>query len=793
MRTWNLKVSPPLTFTLAADARMGATNYTDDHIWELHLGGGEPPALSLQTTFGLRARSYRIFPRFIEETTAIANPVSFASPMLLQAMAPNYLRLAFSVLPELPVTAEYWAATSQAVAGRFTLENRAATARTIRLELAANLSPAADGQRMMPLEMNAVSVLTGITGGIQPVLFLGGGPRAEPGVYPALVVEFHLAPRERQSVIWAQAALSTAEESFALARQLATRNWEAELARIEMVNGGVLEIYTGDPQWDFGLALAQKCAFGLLMSATDQNTSPSFVLTRHPDQGYSPRGDGSDYPPLWNGQTAFDSYYLLEQILPAAPEFAVSVVRNFLASAGEDGFIDWKPGLGGQRSQIWATPLLATLVERVYRATQDSALLEEALPHLLAFLHGWMSRHDRDSDGLPEWDHPVQTGFEDHPLFSQWQEGSQSIDISTVESPDLCAWLYRECATLDRLAANIGRAEAGTALQGFADNLRAAVEASWDEAGSCYHYWDRDAHVRTRAEFLGELTGSGEILLERRFTPPARLIFRLLVAESGRQVKIFVDGEGVSGQNRVERIDGDQFHWRLTQGQLTGERIYAAIHRIEVRGLAPDDHFSVRTVGLDSLDQGLLLPLWAGLASPEHAQALVAQTLMNPGRFWRPFGLRACVPHTLPPDAAGIFLNAVHVSWNSLLAEGLLAYGYRDEAALLVGRLMRAAVSCLRRDGAFRRYYDADTGAGSGERNALPGLPPVGLFLSVLGVRVISSWEVALEGANPFPWPVTVKYRGLTILRRADRTNIVFPDGQTVEVTDPAACVVTNK
>jgi hypothetical protein len=793
MRTWNLKVSPPLMFSLAADARLGATSYTNDHIWELNLGGGDPPALSLQTTFGLRARSFRIFPRFTEETTTVSNPADFASPLILQAMAPNYLRLAFSPLPELLVTVEYWAATSQAVAGRFTLENRAAVARTIRFDLAANLSPAVDGQRMMPLEMNAVSVLTGISDGLQPVLFLGGGPRPETGVYPALMVERTLSSRERHSLIWAQVALATAEESFEFARQLTARNWESELARIELVNGGAVEIYTGDPQWDFALALSQKIAFGLLLNPAEPAAPPSFVLTRSPDQGYSPRGDGSDYPPLWSGQTPLDTYQLLDQILPSSPQMAAGLLRNFLATTGEDGFMDWKPGLAGQRSQIWATPLLATLAERVYQATQDRALLEESFPLLLAFLHGWMSQHDRDADGIPEWDHPTQTGFEEHPLFSRWQDGSQNIEITTTEGPDLCAFIYRECQALKRLATALERPEASTALQGFSDNLRAAAEAAWDVSSSNYHYWDRDSHRRTRAEFLGELIGPGEMLLERRFDPPARLQLRLQISgEQGRQVTIFVDGEGAAGQNRVERISGEQFRWRQTLGRLTGERVYTAIHRITVQGLAEEDRFSVHTVGLDAVDQTLLLPLWAGMASPEHAQQLVANTITNPERFWRPFGLRACIPHTLPHDAAGAFLTAVHVPWNTLIGEGLLAYGYRDEAALLVGRLMRSALACLRRDGAFRRFYDADTGAGSGERNALPGLPPVGLFLSVLGVSVRSSWEVALDGSNPFPWPVTVKYRGLTVLRRADKTTVVFPDGQMVEVTDPAACVVAN-
>ncbi len=85
----------------------------------------------------------------------------------------------------------------------------------------------------------------------------------------------------------------------------------------------------------------------------------------------------------------------------------------------------------------------------------------------------------------------------------------------------------------------------------------------------------------------------------------------------------------------------------------------------------------------------------------------------------------------------------------------------------------------------------AETGAGIGERNPLQGLAPLGLFLDVLGVEIQSPKRVTLSGKNPFPWPVTVKYRGLTVTRQAEQTVIVFPDGQTLTLNDPTEAVVS--
>jgi uncharacterized membrane protein len=76
------------------------------------------------------------------------------------------------------------------------------------------------------------------------------------------------------------------------------------------------------------------------------------------------------------------------------------------------------------------------------------------------------------------------------------------------------------------------------------------------------------------------------------------------------------------------------------------------------------------------------------------------------------------------------------------------------------------------------------------------------LFLDTLGVRIESprgssstrtGQRVVLSGKNPFPWSVTVKYRGLTITRHANQTVVVFSDGQTVTLDDPTDAVVSSE
>jgi hypothetical protein len=183
----------------------------------------------------------------------------------------------------------------------------------------------------------------------------------------------------------------------------------------------------------------------------------------------------------------------------------------------------------------------------------------------------------------------------------------------------------------------------------------------------------------------------------------------------------------------------------------------------------------------------LLLPLWAGIPDTERARALVEKNITAVERFWRPYGLPACSANEKTP--AEICHN-VCIPWNILIGHGLVEYGYRTVAAELLTRLMTAITRSLKSSGAFRQYYHAETGQGIGERNTLDGLAPVGLFLEVLGVRLVSPFRVMITGFNPFPWPVTVKYRGLAVLCQKDKTLVIFPDGQTVSVSEPVPRII---
>ncbi len=790
MREWNLKQGDPLSLTLSADARLSRPDYVNDQIWELSLSGGDPPAMALQTTYGLRARNMRIFPRFGEGDTLLSNPGNFHIPPAVKDFHPSYILATYSPFPGIDVAAEYWVPQSDLIAGRLQMLNSGTKSRQIRLEWVAALTPGEEGQLMAPVKMEAVTVLQGKTDGLYPVVFMTGGPHGVSSPYPSLILELELLPGQSRRLTWVHAGLEDPRESFLLARQTATRKWDAELARVAMTNASNLEVHTGDPDWDAAFALGQKVAYSLFHPPSEHLPHPSFVFTRQPDLGFSPRGDGGDYTHLWNGQPALESWYLAGQLLPAAPQLAQGLLRNFLAVQSDEGFIDWKPGLAGQRSRMLAMPLLASLAWRIYSFSEDRAFLEETLSPLLDFFHTWFNdQNDRDGDGLPEWGHPMQTGFDENPAFSLWQEDTQGADLAFVESPALCALLYKECQTLIQIAKLIQRPGPVPALEAIADNLRTAVESSWDGRATTYRYWDRETHLSSKGETLGQRQGPGDILVNREFETPVRLLIRIdSPTETTRHAHAFIHGNIPSGHRRVERVARDKFHWLWNLARCTTDQVYQSVERVQIQGIQDTDTVTLLTVDLKSKDHTLLLPVWAGIPAPERVQKILDRSLLKPTQYGRDYGIPACPS---PPSKKDVNASqGVWMPWNELIGLGLLDYGHLDETVVLVTRLMSAVVHSLKTTGAFYKQYHADTAQGMGERNALAGLPPLGLFMEVLGVRILSPWRVFLKNTNPFPWPVTLKFRGLMVKRKADLTLVTFPDGQSITVTDPAACIV---
>jgi hypothetical protein len=791
MRDWSLRLGDPLHLTLAADARLSKPDYPNDHIWEVELGSNDPErsAVGIATTFGSRARSMRLFLRFTEGGNSVTDPNTFASKPSLRRFYPNFLTLDFVPFENLQTTADFWVPESHSVAGRVTLVNKTTTVRNIQLEICAALAPL-NGQSIVPTQQQLVNILAGQTSGIAPVIFMTGGPKHGPGPHASLILDLELGPGATRTISFAEAALDTIPEGFDLARKTAARPWQAELARIEMLDASqTIDIRTGDPDWDAALAFSQKAAHALFLHS-EHLPHPSFVQARHSDHGHSNKGDGTDYPPAWNGQFVLDAYYLTS-ILNVVPQVAKNLILNFLSTQNEDGEVDGKPGIAGQRGRFLAMPILASMVWKYYQTTQDQDFLAEIFPKLVRFFWSWFSgAHDRNRDGTPEWDHILQTGLEDNPLFDVWNPWSQGMDVSFVHSPSLESMLYREALTLTKIAKKLGKPDEETALIfAQADKLKVSLDASWNSRVSFYSYRDRETGAMTEPKVIAKRKGDGAMRPKFESETPVRLLVEIQTnSPAAKRPEVEISEYFTKSKGETEVIAGHQFQWRTGGLVATTQTTFSRVGRISVVGLEETDKINIKIVDMTGEDITLGLPLWAGALEQQRAYAMIGRNIMTADRFDRPFGMPS-MP-TVPDKEAETIALSVSLPWNLLLAEGLIAYGFRAEATRLTAHIMNAIIQNLKQNRAFYQRYHAEKGTGIGERNSLTGFAPVGLVMQALGVTLLSGTRVKLEGRNLFPFAVTIKYKGMSIVRGQEQTTVTFANGESVIVKDEAPCIV---
>ncbi|KPL83777.1 hypothetical protein SE15_00500 [Thermanaerothrix daxensis] len=777
-------------FILAADARLGTVCYADDGIWEWELGGGELPSLALRTSLGLRVRDLRLFPRFVQGRWAVSDPRRFYRPPQVEEIQAAYARVRCAPFPGLEVRLETWVPDSFRLVGRLTLHNSGLTSRTLRVEWAAVVRLLDVGRPFRPRRSGGRWWLEGEGQGQAWVVGLSAPAiQAVETPWAALGVEMTLAPGQQEVLTWALGRGTTAAEARQRAQAGLQAPWEAHITRLRAQQAAQeVHVVTGNPTWDAVLRQTQRTAWGFLFPASQHLPQASFVRTRQPDEGFSARGDGGDYSYRWAGQTVLEAWWLSRSLLPGGAAWVRGWVDNFLAIQAPDGFVDWRPGLGGQRGRFLAQPLLATLAWELGPYLDDpTAWWEEIFPHLLAFFQTWFTpAHDRDQDGFPEWDHAYQSGLEAAPIFYRPGAAGYGAGTPWVESPALAAWLYQEGRSLLRMAQHLQVEDPLPWLKARLAALRQEVEAAWDGVVATYRYRDTFTHRSPSGEVLLAFEREGVFGLERAFAIPQRITLLVEGGEGTTQpLTLVLRGEGLAGACE-ETISPRQWSWRGGYGMAIVPSAFTRLDFVEVQGLA--NGMRGRVIGADYTfeDVSLLLPMWAGIPSPARVAQLVEQTVKS--RYLRRYGLSLCPSGGHASEAE----QFVWPLWNTFVGEGLLRYGYCDLAADLVGRLLDGIGRSLATSGDFYSAYDAERGQGQGEQHAVDGLAPLSLFLRTLGLVAITPERVILQNGNPFNRPITVQYQGITVQFHSNQTWVTFPGHSIIKVEGPGTYQVVR-
>jgi len=102
------------------------------------------------------------------------------------------------------------------------------------------------------------------------------------------------------------------------------------------------------------------------------------------------------------------------------------------------------------------------------------------------------------------------------------------------------------------------------------------------------------------------------------------------------------------------------------------------------------------------------LPLWAGIARQEQAEALIRH-LLDPSEFWREYGVPSLAANDPYYNPVGYWNGPVWVQWNYLIFRGLLNYGCRELAAVLARKVFDAVITQLKTTHTFWEIYSPDS------------------------------------------------------------------------------------
>lgn len=797
MREWHLTASDPMSPRIAADARSGRTLYRDDQTWQLRLGQPDEPALTLETRYGGRVGLARLVPLWFVGRRQIYEAQGYHAPPVLTAFAPDYLRVKADLTLALHLTYEFWAMESQAVGGRFTVTNSSDHPQELTFSLSAQAVRENETLQMyfLTLEGGQAALQLGRLPNLQPVLLLENADPAET-TKSRLSRAAIVAPGQSMTFRWVLGSHTNRDDSLILAHKwLSAADWSPYFDYIETLTALRPEVETGDPAFDSALAWSQHLVMRSFLAATGSLPYPSFVSSRKPSQGYALSGvhsGGFVYP--WGGQTVADALSIAATVALAAPDLAKGIVRNFLAAQRDDGWIDARPGLDGQRANVLATPLLATLAYTVYQYTGDKQFLADCLSGLEAFFHRWFKPDvDADRDGVPEWSHPGQGAFNEGPTLAQGKRWAQGVDLTTIEAPDLTGYLAREARVLIQIAQVLGRDDVAAEYEGHLERLTTALHEMWHPERGTFNYRDRDSHACPTGEII--LAGKGDDAFREntQLANASRLILRVIGGLSRKpNLDCTIEGLNAAGKSANETIPASDFDWYRGMGSATSKTVWREIKYLKFGGLSRVFKVEVQTVDLARHDQALLMPLWSSALTDDQTDAVVAM-LTDPDQYWREYGVSgspASDPDFDPSHQNGC--GGMWPNWNARLGAALFEADYVAESRALFENVLAAQIRSLQTEGTFRSLYNADTGDGQGDTGTIEGAVSWRWFTLLFGAFVLSPGAVAIRGEFAFDGTMRWMQHGVTIERSADQTIITFPTGTTQRLKPDAEPQIVN-
>jgi len=614
---------------LAADYRLGKIDPEDDQVWEMDTSSGEPPALALRTSYGLRALGMRLFPRFTLNHNSIVDPRTFSKRPTVTFTAPNFLAIQFTPYYSLDVQFKVWVPDSHNLVGQVTLTNSTAQLLKVEMEWVAQLNPLLVGTPMTTTQISVNTVLQGQTGNLFPVFFLTGGPRGDFSAFPSLGVEVSLPPKASRQFSWALSSMDSVEASFYEARKSTAWSLDNEhLKLIMMKRQQTLSFDSDKSSLGTSLEQSQDRAFQLILPPAGSLNWTRYMNDRNPDRSSSARGRTGSQTITEEIQTLPEIYQFSRLLTPNRTDLVKEMLQNFLDQQGVDGTIYSQLGRAGRVTSFAAFPLLSSLILEVFKYTDDKQWLKQCYPSLLRAIKVWFNiDHDLDSDGWPEWQHLLQTGFLESPYVDLDSKFTWEALIRTAEWPSLAALLWRECQDLKKIAQEMSDESELDWLDFHIGQLGKFLDEAWSEKFGFLPLRDKISHSTQKGVRLHTFRQNGRKVIGKEFSDPARLCIRVSTA-AGQAIPIECAIQGVvNSREMVAKVSGRHFNWVEGDALAISEEGFSRVDDISISGLKKGDSVIIESPDFTTRHPDFMVPLWTGCLSDERAKKLIQGSL----------------------------------------------------------------------------------------------------------------------------------------------------------------------
>jgi hypothetical protein len=764
----------PQAFLLAPDGDFLAFTPENDQIWALSLDASEVAPFYLHTTYHLRARSMRLFPNIVIDHQRLTKPDDFSLLPMVTGYTPGTLQIKYSFINGIDIRLDCFIPEPDALVGRITIHNSAQAPIRLDCELAAILIPMGKGSPTHPERVGANQILTGQTDDLFPVLFMSAGPSSTSNPYPALCAEVHIEPGKSMELHWALVSKTSQEASLKSARQLISPTWHMDANKQRKSHAShIIQITTGDRDWDTAFYLAQVNALTHLVNPDPEDGKATIIRTRLPDKPmlFHPEVESLD------NLTLLDILHLAQVILPAHITHLSELVRQFIKRVDDQGNLPSRIHRSFTGNPINEAPLLAILCLELFEINQDYEFLQESFPALQRFFDsGWIARTNPDPTPLPHWENPAQLQLDTGLFnFDMWDETGKGLDIRTALSPALAAMLHREAQALQKIAHILGDRSARIRYGKIRKKFQDEILALWDDEQKLFTYHDLESRRAPSREIYYPGRIQPQLTIQKRFIQSQRLLVHLTTAdERTRACVVHIEGRDQEGEPIKEQFRAPELRWFAGQAHLTTRHLFSSLESLSFEGFIDKDRFLIETADYSQPDISCFLPLWSGGGNTDQRTSII-ETHFD----WKNPGFVYGIPetwHNGHPLPEGL-RQQVSIQWNTLIIEGLAREGLQQEAAEGFNNLMNAILHGLRDFNGFYPAHELIGGFPQGQANTITGYAPLRLFLNIAGIKLIRPDQVAIWGSNPFPWPIEVRWQGLWMRKEDTHTQIIFPDG----------------